>query len=104
LFISPNPDLVCGECGQDLNGVDEDLYSEWEIFGTDGIVYYHNDENCNEPAKMSFYKNCLCCGNEFDISELEFDVDEEENMYCSITCRIKHVACLKNVEEPDIVY
>jgi hypothetical protein len=104
LFIRPDPDLVCGQCGEDLNDVDEDLYSEWEVVGTDQTLYYHNDEECDTAPKMSYYNKCNCCEVEFDISTLDFDVDENKNIYCSITCRKKHIACLANVEEPDIVY
>jgi hypothetical protein len=102
--ILSTEEIHCNRCDAELTYEDESLYSEWEFLDGSGVFYEHNDENCDEAPKMSYYNKCNCCDLQFDISELEFDVDEDKNIYCSISCRKKHIACLANVEEPDIVY
>lgn len=97
-------EIYCNRCDQELTYQDEDLYAEWVFADGSGVFYEHNDENCDEAPKTSYYNKCNCCDLQFDISELDFDVDEDKNIYCSIDCRKKHIACLANVEEPDIIY
>lgn len=99
------PDLICARCDEDLSYADETTYSEWTEVGTLKPVFMHLDESCGDPAPMSFFRNCTCCASEFDLADNLFDRDSDENLYCSPGCMIRHTTiCVKNVEEPDIVY
>jgi len=97
----------CMDCGKDLfDEIEGGTYSAWEVDGTGAILYAHEGGICDGPTpSMSYYNKCECCKIEFDISKLDFDVDDDKNTYCSIDCRKRHFrVCLRNVEEPDIVY
>ena len=98
-------DLICARCDEDLTYADETTYSEWTEVGSLKPVFMHLDESCGDPAPMSFFRNCTCCASEFDLADNLFDRDSDENLYCSPGCMIRHTTiCVKNVEEPDIVY
>jgi hypothetical protein len=101
--LSTDP-IFCFRCRGELTHEAEELYTEWTFADTGTPLYEHTDEHCDEVPKMSYYNQCNCCDLKFDLSELEYDVDADKNIYCSVACRKKHIACLANVEEPDIIY